>query len=220
MKLSKGTLITLFVVLLLVADQAIKFAVKLNMTIGESIPVFGNWFQICFIENNGMAFGMQFGGSLGKLALSLFRVVLIGFIIVYLRKLIKKADTPTGILVGFSLVLVGAIGNVVDCLFYGEIFSESTYTRVAELFPPGGGYSGFLYGKVLDMFYFSWFYGKVVDMFYFPIINTTWPDWVPVWGGEEFVFFQPIFNFADACISVAVIYMLLFQRKFFAEDKK
>ena len=120
MKLSKGTLITLFVVLLLVADQAIKFAVKLNMTIGESIPVFGNWFQICFIENNGMAFGMQFGGSLGKLALSLFRVVLIGFIIVYLRKLIKKADTPTGILVGFSLVLVGAIGNVVDCLFYIE----------------------------------------------------------------------------------------------------
>ena len=107
----------------------------------------------------------------------------------------------------WALVLVGAIGNVVDCLFYGEIFSESTYTRVAELFPPGGGYSGFLYGKV-------------VDMFYFPIINTTWPDWVPVWGGKEFVFFQPIFNFADACISVAVIYMLLFQRKFFAEDKK
>lgn len=207
MKLSKSTLITLFVVLLLVADQAIKFAVKLNMTIGESIPVFGNWFQICFIENNGMAFGMQFGGSLGKLALSLFRVVLIGFIIVYLRKLIKKADTPTGILVGFSLVLVGAIGNVLDCLFYGEIFSASTYTKVAELFPPEGGYTGFLYGKV-------------VDMLYFPIINTTWPDWVPIWGGKDFVFFQPIFNFADACISVAVIYMLLFQRKFFAEDKK
>ena len=207
MKLSKGTLITLFVVLLLVADQAIKFAVKLNMTIGESIPVFGNWFQICFIENNGMAFGMQFGGSLGKLALSLFRVVLIGFIIVYIRKLIKKAVTPTGILVGFSLVLVGAIGNVLDCLFYGEIFSASTYTKIAELFPPEGGYTGFLYGKV-------------VDMFYFPIINTTWPDWVPIWGGKDFVFFQPIFNFADACISVAVIYMLLFQRKFFAEDKK
>ncbi len=207
MKLSKGSLISLFIILLLVIDQAIKFAVKLNMTIGEEIPVLGDWFKICFIENNGMAFGMQFGGSLGKLALSLFRVVLIGFIIYYLRKLIKKADTPTGVLVGFSLVLVGAIGNVLDCLFYGEIFSQSTYTKVAELFPPGGGYSAFLYGKV-------------VDMFYFPIIHTTWPEWMPVVGGNEFIFFQPVFNFADACISVAVIYMLIFQHKFFAEDKK
>lgn len=208
MKLSKGSLISILVILLLVADQAIKFAVKLNMTIGESIPVFGNWFQICFIENNGMAFGMQFGGSVGKLALSLFRVVLIGAIIIYLRKLLKRAETPTGVLVGLSLVLVGALGNVLDCLFYGEIFSESTYTRVAELFPPEGGYTGFLYGKV-------------VDMFYFPIINTTWPDWIPWYGGEEFIFFSPIFNFADACISVSVIYMLIFQRKFFmAEEKK
>ena len=207
MKLSKGTLVSIFIVLLLVVDQAIKFAVKLNMTIGESIPVFGNWFQICFIENNGMAFGMQFGGSLGKLALSLFRVVLIGFIIYYLRKLVKKADTPTGVLVGFSLILVGAIGNVVDCLFYGEIFSASTYAKVAQLFPPEGGYAGLLYGKV-------------VDMFYFPIIHTTWPDWMPVVGGDEFIFFQPVFNFADACISVAVIYMLIFQHKFFSEDKK
>ncbi len=207
MKLSKGTLITLFVIFLLVVDQVIKFAVKLNMTIGESIPVFGNWFQICFIENNGMAFGMQFGGSFGKLALSLFRVVLIGFIIYYLGKLVKREGTPAGVLVGFSLILVGAIGNVIDCLFYGEIFSASTYTAVAELFPPGGGYSSFLYGKV-------------VDMFYFPIIHTTWPDWMPVCGGEEFIFFSPIFNFADACISVAVIYMLIFQRKFFSEETK
>ena len=206
MKLSKGSLVTLFVILLLVVDQIIKFAVKLNMTIGESIPVFGDWFQICFIENNGMAFGMQFGGSVGKLALSLFRVVLIGFIIVYLRKLIKKAGTPTGVLVGLSLVLVGAIGNVVDCLFYGEIFSASTYTQVAQLFPPDGGYTGFLYGKV-------------VDMFYFPIIDTILPEWVPFYGGEHFIFFRPIFNFADACISVSVIYMLLFQRKFFMEEK-
>ena len=191
---------------MLVIDQVIKFAVKLNMTIGERIPVFGDWFQICFIENNGMAFGMQFGGSVGKLALSLFRVVLIGFIIVYLRKLIKKAGTPTGVLVGLSLVLVGAIGNVVDCLFYGEIFSASTYSQVAQLFPPDGGYTGFLYGKV-------------VDMFYFPIIDTVLPEWVPFYGGEHFIFFRPIFNFADACISVSVIYMLLFQRKFFMEEK-
>ncbi|MBQ7774265.1 MAG: lipoprotein signal peptidase [Bacteroidales bacterium] len=207
MRLSKGNLVSILVVLLLVADQAIKFAVKLNMTIGESIPVFGSWFQICFIENNGMAFGMQFGGSIGKLALSLFRVVLIGAIIFYLRKLLKRAETPTGVLVGISLILVGAIGNVLDCLFYGEIFSESTYTRVAELFPEGGGYAGFLYGKV-------------VDMFYFPIIDTTWPDWVPWYGGEQFIFFRPIFNFADACISVSVIYMLIFQRKFFAAEEK
>ncbi len=207
MRLTKGNLISILVILLLVADQAIKFAVKLNMTIGESIPVFGNWFQICFIENNGMAFGMQFGGSIGKLALSLFRVVLIGAIIIYLRKLLKRAETPTGVLVGLSLVLVGAIGNVLDCLFYGEIFSASTYTKVAELFPEGGGYTGLLYGKV-------------VDMFYFPIINTTWPDWVPWYGGEEFIFFRPIFNFADACISVSVIYMLIFQRKFFAAEEK
>ena len=206
MKISKGCGISLLVILLLVIDQVIKFAVKLNMTIGESIPVFGDWFQICFIENNGMAFGMQFGGSVGKLALSLFRVVLIGFIIVYLRKLIKKAGTPTGVLVGLSLVLVGAIGNVVDCLFYGEIFSASTYSQVAQLFPPDGGYTGFLYGKV-------------VDMFSFPIIDTVLPEWVPFYGGEHFIFFRPIFNFADACISVSVIYMLLFQRKFFMEEK-
>ena len=206
MKISKGCGISLLVILLLVIDQVIKFAVKLNMTIGESIPVFGDWFQICFIENNGMAFGMQFGGSAGKLALSLFRVVLIGFIIVYLRKLIKRAGTPTGVLVGLSLVLVGAIGNVVDCLFYGEIFSASTYSQVAQLFPPDGGYTSFLYGKV-------------VDMFYFPIIDTVLPEWVPFYGGEHFIFFRPIFNFADACISVSVIYMLLFQRKFFMEEK-
>lgn len=206
MKFTKGGCISLFVVLLLVIDQAIKFAVKLNMTIGESIPVFGDWFQICFIENNGMAFGMQFGGSIGKLALSLFRVVLIGFIIVYLRKLIKRAGTPTGVLVGLSLVLVGAMGNVIDCLFYGEIFSASTYTQVAQLFPPDGGYTGFLYGKV-------------VDMFYFPIIDTVLPEWVPFYGGEPFIFFRPIFNFADACISCAVVYMLIFQRKFFTEEK-
>ena len=206
MRLSKGGWISLLVILLLVIDQAIKFAVKLNMTIGESIPVFGDWFQICFIENNGMAFGMQFGGSIGKLALSLFRVVLIGFIIVYLKRLIKRDDTPTGVLVGLALVLVGAVGNVIDCLFYGEIFSASTYTQVAQLFPPDGGYTGFLYGKV-------------VDMFYFPIIEATWPQWMPFCGGEDFIFFSPVFNFADACISVAVVYMLIFQYKFFAKEE-
>jgi len=206
MKLSGGAKISIFVVLLLVIDQVIKFAVKLNMTLGESIPVFGDWFQICFVENNGMAFGMQFGGMVGKILLTLFRVILIGFIIYYINKvLLKKSDTPTGVIVGVSLVLVGAIGNVIDCLFYGQIFSASSYLMVAELFPSGGGYAPLLMGKV-------------VDMFYFPIIDTVLPEWVPIWGGEEFVFFRPVFNFADSCISVAVIYMLLFQRKFFANE--
>ncbi|MBQ3174986.1 MAG: lipoprotein signal peptidase [Bacteroidales bacterium] len=206
MKLSGGAKISIFVVLLLVIDQVIKFAVKLNMTLGESIPVFGDWFQICFVENNGMAFGMQFGGMVGKILLTLFRVILIGFIIYYINKvLLKKSDTPTGVIVGVSLVLVGAIGNVIDCLFYGQIFSASSYLMVAELFPSGGGYAPLLMGKV-------------VDMFYFPIIDTVLPEWVPIWGGEEFVFFRPVFNFADSCISVAVIYMLLFQRKFFAKE--
>ncbi len=206
MKLSGGAKISIFVILLLVIDQAIKFAVKLNMTLGESIPVFGDWFQICFVENNGMAFGMQFGGIVGKILLTLFRLLLIGFIIYYINKvLLKKSDTPTGVIVGVSLVLVGAIGNVIDCLFYGQIFSASSYLMVAELFPSGGGYAPLLMGKV-------------VDMFYFPIIDTVLPEWVPIWGGEEFVFFRPVFNFADSCISVAVIYMLLFQRKFFAKE--
>lgn len=206
MKLSKGTIISLSVILLLLVDQAIKFAVKLNMTLGESIPVLGDWFKICFVENNGMAFGMQFGGAFGKILLTLFRVVLIGFIIYYIKKvLLKKSDTPTGVLVGVSLVLVGAIGNVIDCIFYGQIFSASSYFMVSEFLPSGGGYAPLLMGKV-------------VDMFYFPIIDTVLPDWVPFWGGKEFVFFRPVFNFADSCISVAVIYMIIFQRKFFAKE--
>lgn len=207
MRLSKGGLISLFVILLLVIDQVIKFTVKLNMTIGEAIPVFGNWFQIFFIENNGMAFGMQFGGAFGKILLTLFRLVLIGFIIYYInKKLLKKTDTPAGVLFGVSLVLVGAIGNVIDCICYGQIFSASSYGMMAELFPDGGGYAPLMMGKV-------------VDMFYFPIIETTLPDWIPFWGGEEFVFFRPIFNFADACISAGVIYLILFQRKFFATEQ-
>ena len=199
MSISKGAKISIFVVLLLVIDQVIKFAVKLNMTLGESIPVFGDWFQICFVENNGMAFGMQFGGVVGKILLTLFRVLLIGLIIYYINKvLLKKSDTPTGVLVGVSLVLVGAIGNVIDCLFYGQLFSASSYLMVSEFLPSGGGYAPLLMGKV-------------VDMFYFPIIDTVIP-------GEEFLFFRPVFNFADSCISVAVIYMIIFQRKFFAQE--
>lgn len=188
--------------LLLVIDQISKIWIKTNMTIGESIPVLGSWFQIYFIENNGMAFGMQFGGETGKLLLTLFRLVLITFIIIYLVRITKK-DAPAGVLFGVALVLVGAVGNVVDSMFYGVIFSESTFTQTAQLFPADGGYSSFMHGKV-------------VDMLYFPIINTTLPQWVPFAGGRDFVFFRPIFNLADSCITIGVLYLLIFKRRYFA----
>ena len=208
MRISRGKLVIFLIIALLVIDQIIKFVVKLNMSIGESIPVFGNWFQIYFIENPGMAFGMELGGgSIGKLVLSVFRLVLIGYIIYLLIKLLRVKQTPFGAIIGISLVLVGAIGNMIDSLLYGVIFSESYLNAVAQLFPEGGGYAYPLFGKV-------------VDMFYFPLIETTLPEWMPIWGGEEFIFFRPIFNFADACISVGVVYMLLFQRKFFLHGFK
>ena len=203
MTISPGKKVTLIVVLLLIIDQIVKIWIKTHMTIGESIPVFGSWFQIYFIENNGMAFGMQFGGTFGKLFLTLFRIVLIGVIIYYINKLIRTG-APSGVLVGVSLILVGAIGNVIDSTFYGLIFSESTYNSVATLFPPGGGYS-------------SLFHGKVVDMLYFPLIDTTLPEWVPFRGGEQFIFFRPIFNIADSCITIGVLYLLIFKRSFFAK---
>lgn len=202
MKLSKGVAISLFVTGLLIIDQIIKIVVKLNMAIGDSIYVFGQeWFQICFTENSGFAFGLKFGGDFGKIFLTLFRIALITFIIFFIKKrLLKEKEVSTGLLVGISLVLVGAIGNVIDCIFYGQLFSESTWFDTATFLPEGGGYAPLLMGKV-------------VDMFYFPIIDTTLPEWVPFKGGERFVFFRAIFNFADACISVGGIYLLLFQRK-------
>lgn len=201
MHLSKGKQVTIIVLLLLIIDQAVKLWIKTHMTLGESIPVFGSWFQIYFIENNGMAFGMQLGGTLGKLALSSLRLVLIGFIIYYIVKLIKM-DASRGILTGMALILVGAMGNIVDSMFYGLIFNESSFTSVASVFPDEGGYAPFLFGKV-------------VDMLYFPLVDTTLPDWVPFWGGEHFIFFRPIFNIADSCITIGVGYLLIFHRKFF-----
>ena len=190
MRVSKGTRITLLVILLLIIDQVIKILVKTHMSIGQSIHVFGDWFQILFIENNGMAFGLQFGEGWGKLALSLCRLVLIVLIIVYIRRLLKKPDVPGGVLVGMAAILCGAIGNMIDSMFYGIIFD----------------YAPFLYGRV-------------VDMFYFPIIDTTLPANFPFWGGRHIIFFRPIFNFADSCITCGAIYLLLFQWKFFAGDK-
>lgn len=204
MKLSRGTKITLLVVLLLVIDQVIKILVKTNMTLGQSLHVFGDWFQIYFVENNGMAFGMQFGATVGKLLLSVLRVALVVFIFLYIRKLLKRPATPMGVLVGLAAILCGALGNIIDSLFYGLIFSQSTATQVATMFPAGGGYESFLFGKV-------------VDMFYFPIIDTDLPSWFPIWGGQHIIFFRPIFNFADSCITVGAIYLLIFHWRFFGK---
>ena len=206
MKGAKGLKLTAFVVLLLVVDQIIKFLVKTNMTLGQSIHVIGDWFQIYFVENKGMAFGMQFGGDIGKLLLSIFRIVLVVAIIVHIRKLLRKGDTPAGVLFGLAAILCGALGNIIDSLFYGILFSESTFTQTAVFLPPDGGYAGLLMGKV-------------VDMFYFPIIDTDLPQWVPIWGGEHIVFFQPIFNFADACITCGAIYLLIFHWRFFSRPE-
>ena len=189
------------ILLLLLVDQTVKFLVKLNMTLDQSITIFPNWFFIRFIENPGAAFGFQLGGSYGKLMLSLFRLVAIVAICWYIEYLRKK-QPPKGVVIGFAMILAGALGNIVDSAFYGMIFSESTFTSAATLFPEGGGYGTFLHGKV-------------VDMLYFPIIDSVWPSWMPWVGGERFVFFSPIFNIADSYITIAVVYLILFQRKFF-----
>ncbi len=199
--MSKKAKISLIVILsILLIDQTIKFLVKTHMYLGQEIPVFGQWFIIHFTENNGMAFGWELGTDWGKLALSLFRLFAIGFIAYYLIVLIKK-NYPTGYIVTVSMILAGASGNLIDSIFYGKIFSESGYYQIAELFPQSDGYAGLLHGKV-------------VDMFYFPIIRTTWPEWMPFVGGEKFIFFQPVFNFADASITVGFFILLLFYNKY------
>lgn len=195
-KTFKAWMAVAIVVAILLIDQIIKIEVKTNMTLGEAKRV-TDWFYIEFIENNGMAYGMKF---INKLVLSLFRLFAIGFIGYYLAKIIKKDVAPLGYIVLIAMVLAGAAGNLIDCLFYGLIFDASTPFTVSQFVPFGEGYSTFLHGKV-------------VDMFYFPIIQTTWSEWVPYFGGSEYVFFSPVFNFADACISVGVVALLLFYRK-------
>ena len=196
-RLSKGVRLLLLGIVLVLIDQVIKVLVKTHMTLGESIPVLGNWFQLLFVETKGMAFGMAFGGVIGKYLLTLFRLVLFVFLTWWISSLIKKGTVPTGVLVGLTLITAGAFGNIVDCLCYGLIFSESTYDTVATL----GSYAPIMQGKV-------------VDMFYFPL--WTWPDWVPGLGGH--IFFEPVFNFADSCVTCGAAYLILFHWKFFAKD--
>ena len=197
----KKSLLVIFLVLL--CDQILQFWVKLSMTIGEHFSVFGDWFQIYFIENNGMAFGWELSGAQwGKIALGVFRIAAVILLFIFLIRLSKK-QTKFGPIFGISLIIAGAIGNIIDCLFYGLFFSESTFTKVATLFPADGGYSGFLQGKVVDMFYFPLF---------------TIPEWFPLWGGD--VFFSPIFNLADSAITIGVLYLIIFQWRFIKDVLK
>jgi signal peptidase II len=199
--MSKSLKCILIIVVILIIDQVIKVIVKTNMTLYQQNPVFGNWFIIHFVENKGMAFGMNFPGNYGKIILSLFRLVAIVAIAFYLRHLIKL-KAHSGLLITMSLILAGAIGNMIDSAFYGMIFSESNPFETAVAFPESGGYERFLHGKV-------------VDMFYFPVLNGVYPDWIPRIGGQSFTFFRPVFNIADASISVAVFILLFRQKKYF-----
>lgn len=191
----KGLIVLLVVILLLVIDQVVKIEVKTNMALHESIRI-TDWFYISFIENNGMAYGMTL---VNKLVLSLFRVVAISALGYYLWKMVRQGARMI-YLVCLSLVFAGAFGNLIDCMFYGLVFNASSPYYVSYFVPFGHGYAPFLMGKV-------------VDMFYFPLIISTWPQWVPFVGGDEFIFFSPVFNFADSCITVGMVLLLLFCRK-------
>lgn len=190
---SRCWVISLSVMLAIIADQAIKIAVKTSMSLGDGFPVFGNWFRILFVENNGMAFGMEL---FNKLFLTGFRVVAVIFLLYILFRLVRDGRYPMGFVFSVAMILAGAVGNIIDCVFYGEIFSSS-YGQVAHFVPWGEGYG-------------SLFEGRVVDMFYFPLF--TWPEWIPLIGGD--IFFSPVFNFADACISCSVAAIILFYRKY------
>jgi signal peptidase II len=198
----KARHVTLIILLIVVADQALKLYIKTNYYINEHHNVLGNWFRLHFVENEGMAYGWKFGGEAGKMILTLFRLGAVIFGVWYLRNIIKKKYNK-GFIVCAALIFAGALGNLIDSMFYGLIFEESIQQSiaVAKIFP-AHGYAGFLHGKV-------------VDMLYFPIITDAhFPSWVPIWGGEEFEFFRPIFNLADASISTGVIAILVFQKRF------
>lgn len=201
--MQKKWIAILTIVLVLVIDQALKIWVKTNILYGDGFNMFGlSWARIHFIENEGMAFGLSYGGETGKYILSIFRILMAGFLIYLLKSLFDKNESK-GLIIAFSLVIAGAVGNIIDSMFYGLIFSESYFHGgLATIFPEGGGYGKFLTGKV-------------VDMLYFPMIDTTWPEWLPVIGGNRFEFFRPVFNIADSSIFCGVVTILLFYRHFF-----
>ncbi|MCX2433343.1 MULTISPECIES: lipoprotein signal peptidase [unclassified Pedobacter] len=180
----------LLIFLVLLADQVLKTWIKTNMYLGQEFNIIGKWFIIHFTENNGMAFGMEFGGEFGKLALSLFRIAAVAGIGYGLHYLIKH-KYHRGLILNVALIFAGAVGNIIDSVFYGKIYGYET-----------------------------WFHGRVVDMLYFPIAEGHFPSWIPIWGGDEFIFFRPVFNLADAAISVGVILILIFQKNYFKEDVK
>ena len=198
----KKTITLIFSILFI--DQFIKIYIKTHYFIGEEVHVLGNWFILHFTENNGMAYGIELGGDWGKLFLSVFRIVFVAGIGWYLFKLIKQNENKLFI-TSIALIFSGAVGNIIDSVFYGVIFSDSYY-GIAEFLPKDGGYAPVLHGKV-------------VDMFYFPVIEGHFPEWFPFWGTEEFIFFRPVFNFADASITAGVALVILFQKRFFAEHK-
>ena len=197
----------LLIFLIVLADQILKFYVKTHFYAGESHHVFGNWFQLYFIENEGMAYGWKFGGEIGKMALTLFRLGAVIFGVFYIGKIIRL-HYNRAFVICVSLIFAGALGNLIDSMFYGLIFERSSTLamNVAHL-SIAHGYAGFLHGNV-------------VDMLYFPIIHTLLPQWVPIWGGQYFDFFSPIFNIADASISIGIITILLFQKRFFRVKDK
>ncbi len=201
--MTKAKWAILIIVVILIIDQAFKLWIKTTMYIGQEYNVLGEWFKIHFIENNGMAFGFEFGGEFGKITLSIFRMIAIGGIGYYIFYLSKR-NAPTGLVLGIALIFAGAAGNLIDSAVYGMIFSDS-YGKVATFLPEAGGYSSFLHGRV-------------VDMLYFPLIEGHFPEWVPWQGGERFVFFRPVFNIADSAITTGVLNIIIFQRNFFTKE--
>ena len=203
--MSKRLKIVLLIIIgVLLADQLIKIYIKTHFAMGDE-HIFFSWFRIHFTENPGMAFGLEFGGFFGKLLLSVFRICAAAFGVYYLRQIIIK-KYHVGYVAAIAFVFAGAVGNILDSMFYGICFSESSNFEIARFMPAEGGYAGFLHGRV-------------VDMFYFPLVEGNFPNWVPIWGGEDFMFFRPIFNLADASISTGVILILLFQKRFFKENQ-
>lgn len=190
----------LIILLVLIIDQSLKIWIKTHMILGQEYSIIGNLFIIHFTENNGMAFGMEFWGKTGKILLTLFRIVAVIGIGWYLKTLIKQ-NAPKMVTISIALIMAGALGNIIDSVFYGVLFNESFY-QIASFFPQDGGYS-------------SLFHGRVVDMLYFPIFKGNYPSWFPFWANSEFVFFRPVFNIADSAITIGVAYILIFERSFF-----